>query len=241
MPNTIYSTVSHIIARTTLFTSAVLLSACLGNQPNGTSLIDSANATESTNKPTEIEKLTPRHAFEYKIINSMLKRYHYRKYDLNDDFSGKILDQYIKQLDPSKLYFTKTDIQEFNKHRDKFDDYINAGETEVAVNIFKKYQQRVNERSQYAANRIEQSFNLSKDDSYILDRKDATWMADTKSLNQLWDKRLKNDTSIRFYLIPNMIKPLKNLKNVISALPKERHKLKAMSYFKQLSMHMQVQ
>ncbi len=231
MPNTIYSTVSHIIARTTLFTSAVLLSACLGNQPNGTSLIDSANATESTNKPTEIEKLTPRHAFEYKIINSMLKRYHYRKYDLNDDFSGKILDQYIKQLDPSKLYFTKTDIQEFNKHRDKFDDYINAGETEVAVNIFKKYQQRVNERSQYAANRIEQSFNLSKDDSYILDRKDATWMADTKSLNQLWDKRLKNDYINQILSDTKHDKAIKKLKKRYLSIAKRTAQVKSNELF----------
>ena len=146
---------------------------CLGTPPAGTSLIESVNAAEKTE--TNLEQLTPRHSFEYKIINSMLKRYHYKKFELNDDFSGKILDQYIKQLDPSRIYFTQADIKQFDKHRDKFDDYINAGDTEVAVNIFKKYQQRVNERSKYAIQRLDQKFDLDKDEEYNLDREKARW------------------------------------------------------------------
>lgn len=163
---------------------------CLGTPPAG-SLIESANAAEKTE--TSLEQLTPRHAFEYKIINSMLKRYHYKKFELNDDFSGKILDQYIKQLDPSRIYFTQADINQFNKHRDKFDDYINAGDTEVAVNIFKKYQQRVNERSQYAIKRLDQKFDFDIDEDYNLDREKARWEVNATALNMLWDKRIKND------------------------------------------------
>ena len=123
----------------------------------------------------------------------MLKRYHYKKFELNDDFSGKILDQYIKQLDPSRTYFTQADINQFNKHRDKFDDYINAGETEVAVNIFKKYQQRINERSKYAIKRLDQKFDLNTDDSYNLDRDKVKWEVSETALNMLWDKRIKNE------------------------------------------------
>ena len=175
-----------------LFTGLLSITAgCLGTPPAGTSLIESANAAEKTE--TSLEQLTPRHSFEYKIINSMLKRYHYKKFELNDDFSGKILDQYIKQLDPSRTYFTQADINQFNKHRDRFDDYINAGETEVAVNIFKKYQQRVNERSQYAINRLDQKFDLNKDESYNLDREKAKWEVSETALNMLWDKRIKNE------------------------------------------------
>ncbi len=175
-----------------LFAGLLSITAgCLGTPPAGTSLIESANAAEKTE--TSLEQLTPRHTFEYKIINSMLKRYHYKKFELNDDFSGKILDQYIKQLDPSRTYFTQADINQFNKHRDKFDDYINAGETEVAVNIFKKYQQRVNERSKYAIKRLDQKFDLNKDDSYNLDREKVRWEVNETALNMLWDKRIKNE------------------------------------------------
>ena len=172
-----------------VFTSFITLAGCLGTPPS-TTLIESANAAESTS--AIVAELTPRHSFEYKIINSMLKRYHYRKFELNDDFSGKILDQYLDQLDPSKVYFTQADIKTFNVHRDKFDDYINDGNTEVAVNIFKKYQQRVNERSAFAVKRIEEPFALDTDAEYLLDRKDSKWEISETALNILWDNRIKN-------------------------------------------------
>ena len=175
-----------------LFGSLVSLVGCLGTSPSAT-LIEPANAAESSSStPAAIAELTPRHSFEYKIINSMLKRYHYKKFELNDEFSGKILDQYLDQLDPSKVYFTQADIKQFNKHRDQFDDYINAGDTEVAVNIFKKYQQRINERSKFATARIEQPFDLTTDEEYLLDRKDSKWEISETALNMLWDKRIKN-------------------------------------------------
>ncbi len=185
-----FSKLPTLAIKTALFSTFIVLGGCLGTPPSST-LIESANASEKT-KPGEIAKLTDRHSFEYKIINSMLKRYHYKKFELNDDFSGKILDQYLDQLDPSKVYFTQADIDQFNVHRDKFDDYINDGNTEVAVNIFKKYQQRINERSKYAVQRIEQPFTLDKDDQYLLDRKDAKWEISETALNILWEKRIKN-------------------------------------------------
>ena len=183
------SSLLSLSIKTTLLSSAFILSGCLGTSPSAT-IIESANATE--NSTMTVEQLTPRHSFEYKIINSMLKRYHYKKFDLDDAFSGKILDQYLDQLDPSKVYFTAADIKQFNLHRDKFDDYINEGNTEVAVNIFKKYQQRINERSQYAIKRIEQPFSLDTDGEYLLDREDAMWESDVAALNTLWEKRIKN-------------------------------------------------
>jgi len=212
--------------------SMLFLSACLGNQPGGSALIDAANAAENTSvNNVAIENLTPRHTFEYQIINSMLKRYHYRKYKLDDEFSGKILDQYIKQLDPSKLYFTQSDISEFNKHRKKFDDYINAGETEVAVNIFKKYQQRVNQRSKYATSRIQQAFNFDKEDTYVLDRKDATWMADEKALDQLWEKRLKNDYINQILSDTKPAEAIKKLKKRYVSIAKRTSQVKSNELF----------
>ena len=190
MKKRMYTKIHSLSFKTVLLSSLITLGGCLGTPPS-TTLIESANAAENAKSKGSTE-LTPRHSFEYKIINSMLKRYHYKKFELNDEFSGKILDQYIDQLDPSKVYFTQADINSFNVHRDKFDDYINDGNTEVAVNIFKKYQQRISERSKYAVARIEQPFSLDKDDQYLLDRKDANWEVSETGLNKLWEKRITN-------------------------------------------------
>jgi len=180
-----------------VFSTLLVLAGCLGNPPGGSTIISDANAKEAPNtvkiSAKGIDHLTPRHSYELKVINNMLKRYHYKKFNLDDSFSGKILDQYLEELDPSKIYFTQQDIDQINKHRDKFDDYINAGDTEVAVNIFKLYQQRVKERSDFAAKLIEQKLDLTKDETYQLDRENAHWEKDIQALNKLWEKRVKND------------------------------------------------
>ncbi len=176
-------------------TLSLLLSACLGNPPNGTGIISDASAKESKQDASSVEiaKLTPRHSFELRMINTMLKKYHYKKFKLDDSFSEKILDQYIQELDPSRIYFTQEDISTFKKHSHDIDDYILNGDTEAGVNIFKLYQQRVKERSQYAAARISKPLNLKGNDTYQFDRREAPWAKGQKELNAIWDKRLKND------------------------------------------------
>ncbi len=202
---------------------------CLGTPPTGSTSAEPVDTAEKTE--TKLEQLTPRHTFEYKIINSMLKRFHYKKFDLNDEFSVKILEQYIKQLDPSRIYFTQADITQFNKHRDKFDDYINAGDTEVAVNIFKKYQQRVNERSKYAIQRLDQKFDLDKDEEYNLDREDAPWEVDSAALDTLWDKRIKNDYINQLLSDEKPAEAISKLKKRYASMTKRTNQIKSNELF----------
>ncbi len=189
----------------------IILSGCLGKPPMteevaktgnmsssmGSQIksdIDQTSNSDSTilqaNTPLE---LSPRHDFELSLINKMLKRFHYKKFNLDDRFSEKILQQYLKQLDPSKVYFTQADINGFNQYKDKFDNYIDRGNTDVAVGIFKVYQLRVKERSEYAAQYIAQKFDLTKDENYTIDRKEVAWASDVNALDALWGKRIKND------------------------------------------------
>ncbi len=184
-----------------LLTTAVILTACLGNTPSSTVAAEQItpkpnnNTVKQTtgqaaNKP---KHLGLKYSYELKVINGLLKKYHYKKFKLDDKFSSKILDHYIDQLDPAHLYFTQKDIDSFNVHRDKFDDYIRAGNTDPAVSIFSLYQKRITERSQYAIKQLTKGVNLNGNDVYQLDRKKAPWAKDRNALDQLWDKRIKND------------------------------------------------
>ncbi len=227
---------------------AILLAGCFGNPPTTAgSLIGEANAQEvpkattsnekkeSATTPLLIEKLTPRHSYELKVINSMLKRYHYRKFELNDAFSEKILAQYIKQLDSNKLYFTQSDINEFDKHKHKFDDYIEAGDTTFAVSLFKTYQKRVKERSDFAAMRIEQPFDFKKDESYTFDRKDVAWAADSKALDALWTKRIKNDYINQILSDKKPDETIKSLKKRYLSIAKRTSQIKSNELFQSIA------
>ena len=74
---------------------------------------------------------------------------HYSPKTLDDDYSSRILDSYLKDLDPNKIYFTQKDIDKFDAYRFKLDDYIKRRDAEVAFEIFKTFRQRLSERTEH--------------------------------------------------------------------------------------------
>ncbi len=140
-----------------------------------------------------------RHSYEIKVIDRLLEQFHYKDYFLDDELSKSILENYIESLDPSRLFFTVNDINEIKKLENNFDDYIRRGVTAAYHSIFDIYRTRVEERTQYALQRLEHNFNFDSDELYELDRSEAPWAADEDELNSLWRKRIKNDL-INLYL-----------------------------------------
>jgi len=243
-----------VILHASLFSLLLLLlGGCLGKPPmtedvakagnsvpslstqisSGTSKSDETDNMSQTNLSTL--ELSPRHNFELSLINKMLKRFHYKKFNLDDSFSEKILTQYLKQLDPSKVYFTQADINGFNQYKDKFDDYIDRGNTDVAVGIFKIYQLRVKERSEYATQHIAKKLDLTKNENYNIDRKDATWASDVQALDALWEKRIKNDYINQILADKTHEETLKSLKKRYLNMAKRTAQIKPNELFQTIA------
>ena len=133
------------------------------------------------------------HAKDNRLITQLISRYHYKKFDLNDSLSSVIFDNYIKMLDNNRMYFLKSDIDEFEKYRNKFDDFLLTGTLNAGYDIFNRYKQRLGERIKYIDERLETEFDYSEDETFIPNRKDAEWASSQEELDELWRKRLKND------------------------------------------------
>ena len=127
------------------------------------------------------------------LITSFLQRYHYRKFNLDDDFSDRIHNHFIETLDSGKNYFLANDIQNFNQYRYLQDDFLLNADLRAPYSFFALYQQRVNERITYALALLEADFDFSTDEDFLIDREDATWPNTSDEQNDLWRKRVKND------------------------------------------------
>ena len=149
----------------------------------------------SPDTPDSLKVLAPKTYYpeESKIINTIISRYHYRKFKLNDSLSSEIFERYIETLDHSKSYFLTKDIMEFEKYKNKFDDFLMDGELNVIYDIFKTYKERANNRFDYVEKQLQQDFDFSIDEYYERDRKDASWPASDEEANEIWRKRIKND------------------------------------------------
>ncbi len=128
------------------------------------------------------------------IIKHIIETYHYKKQELDDGLSEVILENYLKNLDSHRVFFLKSDVDDFTaKFRHQLDDSIEDTNLDPAFTIFKIHRLRVRERIDYARNLLTQEHDFNIDEDYVFDRREANWASDRDTLNELWRKRVKND------------------------------------------------
>jgi len=130
---------------------------------------------------------------EDELITTILQRYHYRKFKLDDSLSKVIFNRYLKSLDYGKYYFYASDIKDFDKFQYQLDDDIKDGDLNPPYYIFNVFRERANERIDYAEKLLNKGFDFNIPDSIEVDRKNATWSTDTTEMNALWHKKVKSD------------------------------------------------
>ena len=143
--------------------------------------------------PVEEIKPMAAHRRETRLITHFLANYHYKKTKLDDNLSEKILARYLESMDPTKSYFLRSDIEQFNEHKTRIDDYLRNSDIQPVFDMFVRLRERVVGRAKYAVSLLDTDFDFTRDESFVFDRKDAEWAADTGELNELWRKRVKND------------------------------------------------
>ncbi|WP_417701312.1 carboxy terminal-processing peptidase [Pseudomonas sp.] len=129
-------------------------------------------------------------------VVELLRRHHYNKPPLNDERSIQIYDNYLKLLDPSRSYFTASDIAEFNQWRSRFDDLLKSGDLEPGFTLYRRHLTRMEERLNYALAELDKgvdTIDFTVDEQLQVDREKAPWAKDRAELDELWRKRVKDE------------------------------------------------
>jgi carboxyl-terminal processing protease len=122
-----------------------------------------------------------------------LSRFHYKPVPLDDALSAKVINRYIKLLDPEKFFFIQADIDQFTAEQNKLDDAIYREDLHIPFAIFNLYEQRIVERLTYARELLKQGFDFSQKEDYSFVRDKEPWPKSTAESRELWRKRVKND------------------------------------------------
>jgi carboxyl-terminal processing protease len=127
------------------------------------------------------------------VASRLLGRFHYKKVQLDDALSAQILERYLKELDPERLFFVQSDIDLFAEARDKLDDAIANDDLRIPFAIFNVYERRVAERFAQARSMLEAGFDFSRQEKYYYSRDKAPWAKSEAEVRDLWRQRVKND------------------------------------------------
>ncbi|HLR17789.1 MAG TPA: carboxy terminal-processing peptidase [Alcanivoracaceae bacterium] len=174
------------ILRIALISAVILL---LGIQVSGAFSSSPAFKPVSNNPKLAPKQVHPQTA---KAVVARLKS-HYRKIDDESALSSLFLEQYIRNLDPNRIYFLSKDISNIDQYRDVVYEQVKSGNLDAGYDIFNLYQERVNERLDYLLTKLEEGLppnTFTAKDDLLVDRSEADWIKSTESMNRLWDKRL---------------------------------------------------
>ena len=126
-------------------------------------------------------------------VVEMIEAQHILQKQVDDSVSSQLLDEFIKLLDPQKLYFLQSDVEDFKKYRHDLDDLLKSGNIEFALKVYDIFQMRLKQRMDKVHQWIDSDFDFTVDESMVIDAKEQPYAASTAELDERWRKRIKYD------------------------------------------------
>jgi carboxyl-terminal processing protease len=126
-------------------------------------------------------------------ITFLMSRQHLTRHPLDDEISNRWMTNYLKMLDPRKVFFTQGDIDSFMDYRNQLDDMAKRGDTSFAYRVFQKFIARLDERVKMVDELIPLAEDLTVDEEMVTDPDDISYAKDDAEMRDRWRKRVKFD------------------------------------------------
>lgn len=126
-----------------------------------------------------------------RTIAKRMKLFHLSNQDMDDDISKKGFQLYLKSLDPSKMYFYQSDIDEFSASADELDDLAKSGDLSFAFAVFNRFLKRIEERLVVINQLIESEHDFTLDEVMMTDSDELEFAKNPAELKDRWRKRIK--------------------------------------------------
>lgn len=133
------------------------------------------------------------------LLAFVLSNYHYAPKDINDDFSKKIYDEFLKTIDSQKRFFLKSDVEEFEKYRESIDDEIKNHKVDFFNLVYDRLQKRMGEMEDSYQDLLAKPFDFSEKQTINTDYKNADYPATKKEREKRWMEQLKFNTLSSYY------------------------------------------
>ena len=125
------------------------------------------------------------------LVSRLMQKDHLSRRQLDDNISRRAFDMFTRALDPMKVYFTQSDVDQFSSFEDKIDDLMKRGDYSIAFTIFNRFLERVDQRVETAMELIDRDFNYDIDEEIVTDRDMIEYAKNESEAVDRWRKRIK--------------------------------------------------
>ena len=125
------------------------------------------------------------------MLMSALNQAHYTPLKVNDEFSEKAFNLYLKRLDYSKKFLMQSDIDALAKYRRSIDDEVNTGTFEFYNLSNELITKRIKEKESWSKELLAKPFDYNTDEEYETDGDKTKYVNTEADLKNEWRKMLK--------------------------------------------------
>lgn len=147
--------------------------------------------------PAELQKPPEQDRHVTMIVTSLLNEEHLSKRPLGNEVSRRAMDMFLKHLDPMKVYFYKSDVDEFSKSKELIDDYVSNGDVSFAYQVFNRYLERLEQRVNEVEELVDMDHDFSLDEEMVVEADDLDFAASEAEAKERWRKRIKYELLFR--------------------------------------------
>ncbi len=143
--------------------------------------------------PADLVAPRPNDRYVTSAVLTLIRDRHISKQSLDQAVSQRGLKSFLRSLDPMKMYFLQSDIDEFMVQKDKLSKMLEDKDISFAYTVFRRFLQRVDERVKQIDELIEENFDFTVDEYMVTDTDKLQHPANLEEARERWRLRIKYD------------------------------------------------
>lgn len=122
------------------------------------------------------------------VILAVLESQHYKPHAINDEFSQKAFDEYLKNIDSGKRFLLKKDFESLKEYRNNVDDQLKSGDFELLEKSVSLLDKRTKEVEKFFQKILEKPLNLEDKEYLEFDSDKLDYCENMTDLKDRWRK-----------------------------------------------------
>jgi len=124
---------------------------------------------------------------------ALLHREHLTRHPYDKEIYHRTVTQFVKMLDPNKVYFYQSDIDGFYARQAEVEKVSRNGDVNFAHQMFQVFLARVDERVKTVDQLLAMPLDFNADERYVVDRDSLQFARNEAEAFNLWRQRIKYD------------------------------------------------
>ena len=136
-------------------------------------------------------------ALQELVVYSVLNN-HFSPIQIQDDYSEKVFNQFIKKIDPNKRFFTQEDIAQLSLYKYAIDDHIETGNFQFLNDAYDLYMARLQYIHNYIPSLFDKPLSFNKKISLEVDPDKREFVKNDSELTSYWNKLISYQVLTRY-------------------------------------------